>query len=124
MVVNGAAWTWTGSTSEPRAVQMPSGTNRVAATWYGTTTMSIDINVTDGQRHRLAVYGLDWDRQGRGQVIEVVDPATGTVLDRQISGAFGDGKYWVWEISGRVTLKVTKTAGPSPAVSGIFIDPR
>ena len=121
--INGLAWTWVANTTDVRALLLPSGTARAAATWYGTTTMSIDVNLTDGQRHQIAVYGLDWDRQGRAQVIEVVDAATGTVLDRQTSGAFGDGRYWVWEVTGRVTLRVTKTAGPSPALAGIFIDP-
>lgn len=121
--VNGQAWTWEASTTDTRALQLPSGTMRTAATWYGATSFTIDVNVTDGTSHRLAVYGLDWDRQGRTQTIEVIDAATGALLDRQESGAYGAGKYWVWRVTGKVRLRFTRTAGPSPAIAGIFVDP-
>ena len=121
--VVGSSWTWAGVTTEERALLQPTGTSRIAATWYGTTTATLDVNTTDGQAHQLAVYGLDWDRQGRAQTLEIVNAATGAVLDSRQSGAFGDGKYWVWRITGHVLVRVTKTAGPSPAISGVFFDP-
>lgn len=124
VTVNGAAWTWEGQTTDPRALQRPGAAGRSAATWYGSQTMSINVNITDGQRRQVAVYALDWDRQGRQQQIEVVDAATGVVLDRRSSGGFGDGTYFVWEMSGRVMLRVTSTSGPGPAIGGIFVDRR
>lgn len=117
-------WTWTASTTDPRALQLPSGDIRTASTWHSASTITFDINLTDGQPHQVALYGLDWDRQLRAQTIEVIDPATGTVLHRVDSLAFGDGKYWTWRVSGRVSIRVTRTAGPSTAIGGLFFDPQ
>jgi hypothetical protein len=86
--------------------------------------MTFDINITDGRAHRVALYGLDFDRQLRAQTIEVVDPATGAVLHRVESGAFGNGIYWTWQVAGRVSIRVTRTAGPSTGISGLFFDPQ
>ena len=33
--------------------------------WYSPTSFTIDINLTDGQVHRVALYALDWDNYGR-----------------------------------------------------------
>jgi hypothetical protein len=123
VTVNGAAWTWESATNDPRGLQTATGSSRTAATWHGSTTFTIDINLTDGQPHQVAVYAMDWDGQGRMQTIEVVDPVSGAVLDRQDTGVFSGGKYFKWRVTRRVTLRVTKTAGPSPAIGGVFIDP-
>ncbi len=41
----------------------------------------MDINLTDGQSHRVSTCALDWDLSGRSERVDVVDPSTGTVLD-------------------------------------------
>ena len=75
-----------------------------------------------GQPHELAFYVLDWDRNSRGQQFELIDVATGTVLDRQTAVDFVNGQYLVWRVSGNVRVKITRTAGSNAVVSGIFID--
>src|SRR6202035_1139064 len=52
---------WTASTTDVRAPQRSLTTGRIAASWYSFSGYSIDINLTDGLPHQVAMYGLDWD---------------------------------------------------------------
>ncbi len=115
-------WTWTASTDEARALQNAAGTDRVAATWYSDSSFTVDINITDGQTHQIALYCLDWDDLERAQSVEVLDAATGAVLDSRSITAFTGGQYLVWNVSGQVRLRVTRTGGRNAVVSGLFFD--
>jgi hypothetical protein len=42
------------------------------------------------------------------------------VLASSSVSAFTSGQYLVWNLSGHVTLRVTKTAGTNAVVSGVF----
>ncbi len=46
-----------------------------------TRGFTIDVNLTDGLAHQVALYRVDWDGWGRSLRAEVVDAATGAVLD-------------------------------------------
>jgi hypothetical protein len=122
--VSGAsAWTWVGSTSDPRAMQKAgSSTDRLAATWYSGSSFVVDVNVTDGQSHKVSVYGVDWDSTTRAERIDVLDASTGVVLDSRTLSGFNGGTYLSWTVSGHVQLRVTRTAGPNGVVSGLFFD--
>ncbi len=115
-------WTWAASTADARALQKAAGTDRVAATWYANQSFTVDINITDGQTHQVALYCLDWDSGGRAESIEVSDAATGAVLDTRSITAFTGGRYLVWNVSGQVRLRVTRTGGWNAVVSGLFFD--
>ena len=56
----------------------------------------MDINLTDGQSHRVSIYALDWDLSGRSERVDVVDPSTGTVLDSRTIPSFTGGVYLSW----------------------------
>src|SRR5262249_22078152 len=56
------AYTWASSTGDARALQKAANpSDRIASTWYSATGFTLDVNFTDGQAHRLALYFLDWD---------------------------------------------------------------
>jgi hypothetical protein len=114
-----AAWTWASSTSDGRALQKAAGTDRIAATWYG-GVFSIDVNVTDGGTHQVAVYAVDWDGGGRSETIEMRDAATNGVLDTRTLSGFGGGRYLLWNVSGHVVIRVTNLTGPNAVVAGLF----
>jgi hypothetical protein len=38
-----------------------------------------------------------------------------------VSG-FTGGQYWIWEITGAVRLRVTRTGGGNAVGSGVFLD--
>jgi hypothetical protein len=120
-------YTWTSSTSDPRAPQNPANPSgsRVAACWYsgGGTTFTIDINLTDGQAHDLALYFLDWLNGGRVETVQIIDATTDAVLDTETVSSFGGGEYLQWQVSGHLVINVTATVGANAVISGIFLDP-
>ena len=121
--VSGAAtWTWANPTVDPRALAGIGGAPAIAATWYG-DSFTIDVNPgSGGPPRRVALYALDWDNNGRSETVEVLNPATGAVLDARTVTAFTGGQYWIWEITGPVRLRVTRTGGANAVVSGVFLD--
>ena len=53
--------------------------------------------------------------------MQVIDAATGTVLDTQTLSSFQGGEYLSWNLSGNVVIKVTNLNSRTNAVvSGIF----
>ena len=118
-------YTWAASTTDPRALEMAPGTgsSRIAAAWYSTTSFSVNIDLTDGQTHDISLYLLDWDSQGRREQIQITNESTGAVLNTQTVSSFTGGVYLTWAISGDVVFTFTRLAGPNAVVSGIFFDP-
>jgi len=114
-----SSWTWASSSGDGRALQR-SGGDRVMAAWYG-GSIALDLNVAGGAARRVAVYAADYDNSGRQQRFDVVDAATGAVLDSRTLSAFGGGQYLVWSVLGHVVVRVTALAGPNAVVSGVFV---
>jgi hypothetical protein len=114
-------YTWASSTGDIRALQKGSnGADRIASTWYGWNTFTIDLNVTDQVQHQLALYFSDWDRSDRREKVDILD-ASGNVLDtQQLSTSFNGGAYLVWNVTGKVKVRVTLTGGLNYVISGIF----
>jgi subtilase family serine protease len=123
-------WIWAGSTTDPRALQDVGSSSRIAACWYAGTSsgqgFTINVNLTDGQTHQLALYLLDWDQWGggRSEQVQLVDANTGNVLSTQSVSNFGKGEYLVWNVSGDIQIRITSTDSFGSAVlSGLFLDP-
>lgn len=118
-VANELTWTWTGNTTDVRALQASSSL-REATCWYN-TSFTISANV-GSSTHQIAIYIVDWDSQGRAETVQVTDSVSGTVLDtRQITN-FTGGEYLLYSVTGSINIKVTENSGPNAVVSGIFFD--
>jgi len=117
--LNQPNWTYAPSTTDPRALQAISGP-ATAATWYNYPSLNLDVNLTDGQSHQMALYALDWDVRGRTETIQIVDANTGSTLNSQTVTNFSNGIYLVWAITGHVKVNVTISSGPNAAISGMF----
>ena len=122
-VQNQSNWTWSSSTSDPRALDIPGGSGAMAATWYNASSFSFNVNLTDSATHQLALYAVDWDNQGRSETIQIVNAATNAVLDTRTISNFYNGSYVVWDINGSVKVTVTALSGPNAVISGMFFDP-
>jgi uncharacterized protein (TIGR03437 family) len=96
------------------------GSDRVAARWSANSSFTIDLNITDGQAHRVALYNLDWDGNNRSQRIDVSDWATDALLDTQSINSFNGGQYLVWDIRGRVKISIVRTGAKTAVVSGLY----
>jgi hypothetical protein len=119
------AWLpWASVTSERRALRLPNSSQRLAGAWYAFGNLLLDVNLRDGQPHRIALYCLDWDGWGSSQTISVLDAATTQVLDTETLVGFTNGAYAVWDVAGHVQFSVTPSPLVRPAVvSAVFIDP-
>jgi hypothetical protein len=121
---NALLYTWTANTTDVRALKIPGGSANIASTWYNNPGFSLDVNITDGGTHQVALYAVDWDSGGtRSATIQVLDANnTHTVLDTRTLTGYQNGAYLVWLISGHVIINVTRTAGDNAVISGIFFD--
>jgi hypothetical protein len=119
-VQNQLNYTWAASTTDPRALQTGSNTGRIASTWYSSSSFDFDVNFTDGNAHRFALYALDWDSTTRAETIQIVDANSSAVLDTRSISQFQNGIYLVWNISGHVKIIVTRTGGANAVISGAF----
>jgi hypothetical protein len=111
---------WAKSTRDVRGLSNPAG-GRVAAAWYASTSFSVNVNVTDGGTHQVALYFSDWNNAGRSERIDVLN-AAGQVVDTRTLSSFRGGQYEVWDVSGNVTFRITRLAGPNAVLGGIFFD--
>jgi hypothetical protein len=118
-----ATLVWSASTTDTRALQKadPGATDRIAAAWSG-TQFTVDINLTDGLVHKVSMYAVDWDSTLRSERVDIVSAATGAVLDSRTLSSFHNGTYLTWYLSGHVRLRLTKLAGTSAVLSGLFFD--
>jgi hypothetical protein len=117
-----AQFTWA-LTSDPAAPQQATGSARAACAFYGSPNFSLDVNLTDGNTHQLALYFLDWDNEGRSETVQIVDAASQQVIDTQTVAKFQRGVYLVWNVKGHVTVRFTQIAGANAVVSGAFFGP-
>ena len=117
-----STYTWTTTSTDPRALQVPGSTNRVAAVWYSSTSFTVDVNLGDGQTHDLELYFLDWDSKGRSEQVQISDAGTGTVLDTETISSFTNGVYLDWKVSGNLVITITRTAGANAVLNGVFLD--
>ena len=116
-------YTWTGSSSDPRALEQPGTSDRLAACWFSSSDFNIQVDLTDGQTHPIALYALDWDGYGggRSEQVNVFDAVTGKLLDSEAISGFQGGEYLVWNVSGDVVFQVVNLNSSSNAViNGLF----
>ena len=117
-----STYTWSSNTTDPRGLQDPSGSGRIAAAWYSSTSFTVNVNLTDGQTHDLTIYAVDWDNHGRKEQIQIIDASTGVVQDTETLSSFSGGVYLEWAVSGNVEIKVTSLTGGNALINGLFFD--
>jgi len=118
-------FTFADPTADARGLQKPPAfTTRFAAAWFDPNALTIDLDFLDSQIHRVAAYFIDWDSVGRLQKIEILDNSQvpPRVLDTRSLANFSGGQYLVWNLTGKVLLRITRTAGPNAVISGLFFE--
>lgn len=113
-------WVWNSTTSDPRALQVPGTTTRTAGCWYSSGSFTVDVRITDGATHRLALYFCDWDYNGRSQKVELLNGDTGAILNTQTVSGFGGGRYLIWDLKGNFKIRVTRNTGTNAVLNGLF----
>src|SRR5205085_2056818 len=101
-----------------------SSNERVESYFHTPTSMDFLIGSNDAQTHRLALYFCSYQNEQRLETLQVLDTATGAVLDsRQLTAdQMQNGIYVVYNYSGNVTFRVINNlpSTPTAAVSGFF----
>ncbi len=87
-----------------RALQEVGSSYRIVACWYSPTSFTVNVNLTDGQTHQLALYLLDWIRSNRNEQVQILDAATGNVLSTETASNFGNGEYLIWNVSDDIQI--------------------
>jgi hypothetical protein len=122
-ITGATTYTWASSTTATNALENAANTGRTATCWYTTTTMSFNLDFTDGLTHKVSLYAVDFVNRDRSEQVQVIDNATGQVLNSETLSSFQNGEYLTWNISGSVTIKVTNlNPSANAVVSGIFFD--
>jgi hypothetical protein len=121
VATTGMAYTWTASTTDPRALEGVGGTGSLASCWYA-SSFAVDVDLDDGQMHDLSLYFLDWDTTSRDETVQISDARTGNVLSTQQVTSFQTGTYLTWAISGNVVITITKVSGANAVLSGLFFE--
>lgn len=117
-------WTWAWSTDDSRGLQVDAGAPaRTASAWYSEGAFSIDLDLADGQIHRVALFCVDWDTAARRQTIQILEAGTGAILNTQSISDFHGGQYLAWNLAGHVVIRITRNGGLNAVVSGLFFDP-
>jgi hypothetical protein len=116
------SWIYQRSSTDVRALLRLAARRRRAASWYG-GRFTAHLNLLDGFVHQLALYVVDWDSCGSGEIIELLDASNGTVLDTQTVTEFAGGQYWIWNVQGDVTIRITCMSGPDALFSALFFNP-
>jgi hypothetical protein len=129
--IGGTNTTWSASTAEARALQNPGNpSTRIAAAKTTVNHMVVDIDVGQTPRE-VALYFLDWGKNGCRMAVDVMDLNNFKRLDTRIISSCQDGKYLQYRISGRMWFRVTRLpgpanswTGPNAVLSGVFFDPK
>jgi hypothetical protein len=103
-----------------KALEAGSGPGRIASAWYDDAELDLELTVSDETPRQVAVYAVDWDGRDRNADVQVLDAGTGALLDAQSLSGFDKGVYLVWNVTGQIRIKVTRTAGPNAVLSGVF----
>ena len=119
----GSTWLWDGNAADDRApFRDRSAQQRVAAAWYATDLLELDLGVFDTRARAVALYFVDWDNRGRAQEVELLDSA-GAVRERFTVDRFVNGKYLVLELKGYAALRIRRLSGDNAVLNGVFFDP-
>ena len=114
---------WARVTTAQRALQWDSGSKRTAAAWQSSTGFTVHLAFLLGGLRQVSLYFLDWESGShRQQQVEIFDAATGVRLASNKISNFNHGVYLSYLVRGEINIRVTRLAGRSAVLSGIFFD--
>jgi hypothetical protein len=119
----GVRATWAASTSDIRALQAPSGSERRATTLADASQVRVRLKFTSPYSGTLHLYAVDWDSTARRQTVTVNDGTTTKTIS--ITGSFNAGAWMHVPVSvganGAVVVTVNRVAGANAVLSGLFL---
>ena len=113
--------------TDPRALLKVQGqfspTERVESLYAALSTMSFQVNTSDNQTHRIALYFCDYNFTGASVTVNAIDTPTGNVLNTQMLTGYAGGVYLIYNYQGTITFQIVnnvQTASPPAATVSAF----
>ena len=118
-LVQGSRYQWVVNTADTRALSDPGALTRNAAAYTSSTQIQVKLGFATAYSGTLHLYALDWDKQGRREMITVNGQTD------VLSSDFSEGAWVSYPISvaagSTVTITVDRMAGVNAVLSGIFL---
>ena len=111
---------WEDPSSDPRALNKANSSQRIAASFYSSGSMMLDLDWSGSTGEQAAIYFLDYDGAGRVQEVDFYDAATGALLNTTTLSSFENGTYLAFTLDRDINVYVTRVSGPDAVVSGVF----
>lgn len=122
---NASTYDWAPVTNDVRALQedYPRSANpfRDAPCYYSASQFSLNLNLTDGLTHQVALYLVDYDNLGRSETVQVSDAISGQVLSTQNVNNFAGGKWLVYSMTGDVKITFINDGPVNAVVSALCV---
>ena len=119
----GVRATWAGSTTDVRALQAPTGSERRATTLADTAQVRLRLSFGAPYAGTLHLYAVDWDSTARRENVIVNDGTTTKTV--AITTDFSAGAWMHFPVSvgsgGSVLITVNRVAGANAVLSGVFL---
>ena len=86
-------------------------------------TMTIDIRCTKNQPYQVALYMVDWEREGRRSAIEVFDLNNKALLMavHQVKD-YQNGKYIILKADRSIRIRINQVRGRNASLTALFIN--
>ena len=121
----GATSVWSTTTVDVRAFSedVYGIGKRSISTHYSGERFDVDIALNQQREYTMALYFVDWDASSRAINVDIYDSNdTATkIAPTQVLNDYTGGVYLIYKYDRSVKLKIEKTAGPNPTLSGIFL---
>lgn len=86
-------------------------------------SLIIDLPVNNDSLHRISLYFLDQDKQGRRSAIEIFDMNTLNLIGPMIYVKnYQKGKYVTFDFQGPIRIRINQVRGINVSLSGLFFD--
>ena len=119
---SGAPCIWEHPSRDARALPVGGAEGRAAVCWFGSDAVTLRLAPPDRAPHRIWVYILDFDHNGREQTLSVGDEE-GALASIRVTKAQADAGTWVaWTVTGPVSITAQKLTGYNAVISAVAVE--
>ncbi len=120
----GGRYVWAQSTTDTRGLQSPDGSTREATGYSDLNEIRLQLTFANAFSGNLHLYAVDWDSQGRRELITVDDGTHSQ--SASLNSDFSSGAWVGFGLNvpagATVSIAVGNGAGPNAVLNGLFLD--
>jgi hypothetical protein len=119
----GTRYRWASSTTDVRALENPTQTQRRATQWFDNTSLRLHLTFNAAYSGTLHLYAIDWTGVTKRTIITVDDGSGPRTVN--LASSYHDGAWMHFPISvaagGTVTIRADKNGAGQATMSGVFL---